>query len=194
MADDRGAIARFELAGALETERLLLRPFTAEDLDALRSYQSREDVTRFLYWGARTDAEVREALERKIASVSIGSEGDTLALAIVPKASGRLVGDIVLHLISEEHRTAEVGFIVHPDHQGHGYAREATRAMIRVAFEELGLHRVMGSLDARNVASARVLAGAGMRREAHLVENEFVRGEWQSEVIYAILRREWLAH
>lgn len=192
MADDRGEIARFELAGSLETERLLLRPFTAEDLDALRSYQSREDVTRFLYWGARTDAEVLEALERKIATVSIGSEGDTLALAIVPKASSRVVGDIVLHLISEEHRTAEVGFIVHPDHQGHGYAREATTAMLRVAFEEVGLHRVMGSLDARNIASARVLAGAGMRREAHLVENEFVKEEWQSEVIYAILRREWL--
>ncbi|MEO8293560.1 MAG: GNAT family protein, partial [Actinomycetota bacterium] len=65
-------------------------------------------------------------------------------------------------------------------------------AMLRVAFEEVGLHRVMGSLDARNIASARVLAGAGMRREAHLVENEFVKEEWQSEVIYAILRREWL--
>jgi RimJ/RimL family protein N-acetyltransferase len=82
---------------------------------------------------------------------------------------------------------------VHPDHQGLGYATEMARPLLRIAFEDLGLHRVTGALDARNAASARVLEKLGMRREAHLVENAFVKGEWQSELIYAILATEWRA-
>ena len=65
--------------------------------------------------------------------------------------------------------------------------------LLRLAFEDLGLHRVIGRLEARNDASARVLERLGMRREAHLVENEYIKGEWQSEIIYAILDREFRA-
>ena len=57
----------------------------------------------------------------------------------------------------------------------------------------VGLHRIVGRLEARNLASARVLEKLGMRREALLIENEFVKGEWQSELDYAILAREWRA-
>ncbi len=63
--------------------------------------------------------------------------------------------------------------------------------MLTFAFESLGLHRVVGRLEPRNRGSARVLEKLGMRREAHLVENEWVKGEWQSELVYAILEREW---
>jgi RimJ/RimL family protein N-acetyltransferase len=61
----------------------------------------------------------------------------------------------------------------------------------RLAFGVYDLHRVVGTLEARNVASARVLEKLGMRREAHLIENEWVKGEWQSELVYALLAREW---
>jgi RimJ/RimL family protein N-acetyltransferase len=193
VTDGRGEMGSFELLGAIETERLRLRRFTDEDLDVLRSYQTREDVTRFLYWSARTDAEVRAALELKIAATAIRAEGDFIAVAAELRTTGEVVGDVVLGLSSEEHRTGEIGFIVHPDHQGHGYATEASLAVLRVAFEDLRLHRVIGRAEARNIASARALEKMGMRREAHLVENEFVKGEWQSELVYAILDREWRA-
>ena len=80
---------------------------------------------------------------------------------------------------------------MHPDHQGHGYATEAAEAMLALAFDTYGLHRVTGRLEPRNTASARVLERLGMRKEAHLIENEWVKGEWQSEAVYAILAREW---
>jgi RimJ/RimL family protein N-acetyltransferase len=86
---------------------------------------------------------------------------------------------------------AEIGFIVHPDHHGQGYATEAGRALLGIGFDELKLHRVIGRAEVRNVASARVLEKLGMRQEAHFVENEFVKGEWQSELVYAILDWEW---
>jgi len=184
-------LKEFELTAPVETDRLLLRPYETTDFDALFAMRSRDDVTRYLYWGAQSDADVRATLERKIGSVAIRSEGDVIALAIVLEAPNEVVGDVILQLVSEQHEQGEIGFIVHPDHQGRGFATEAARAVLRLAFEDVELHRVVGRVEPRNVGSARVLEKLGMRREAHLVENEYVKGEWQSELIYAMLAREW---
>ena len=184
---------KLEVRAPLSTERLLLRPFVPEDFDAVFAMQSDPDVTRWLYWGPRSEEEVRAALELKIAATAIVTEDDPLFLAAVRQDTGTLVGDFVLGWASAQHGTGEVGFIVHPDHQGHGYATEAGEVLLRLAFDELGLHRVIGRTEARNAGSARVLEKLGMRQEAHLVENEWVRGEWQSELVYAILDREWRA-
>ncbi len=147
----------------IETERLKLRPLTGADYDALYAYQSREDVTRLLYWGPRTPDEVREALERKIASVAISTEGDVIALGVVLKDTGELIGDFVLEFVSQEHRQGEIGYIIHPDHQGHGYATEAGRELLRIAFEDLKLHRVVGRTRA---AQRRLVARAGEAGDA----------------------------
>jgi RimJ/RimL family protein N-acetyltransferase len=126
---------------------------------------------------------VRGSLEGHIArSTEVG-----VVLAI--ERDGELVGHA--NLVVGEHRQGEIGFIVHPDHQGHGYATEAAEAMLELAFETYDLHRVIGRLEPRNSASASVLERLGMRKEAHLIENEWVKGEWQSEAVYAILAREW---
>jgi RimJ/RimL family protein N-acetyltransferase len=175
----------------LQTQRLLLRPFAATDFDALLAIQSRADVARYLYWDPRTAAEVRETLDAKVRATAIVAEGDSLSLAAVLREGDELIGDCTLRWASAEHRQAEIGFVFHPDHHGHGYATEAAAALLALAFEELRAHRVYGRLEARNSASARVLERLGMRKEAHLVENEHIKGEWQSEVVYALLEREW---
>jgi RimJ/RimL family protein N-acetyltransferase len=180
-----------EPALPIETERLVLRGFGRDDYDAVYAMQSRPDVARFLEWDARTEDEVREALTKKIASTAIRREEDVLFLAAELRSTGELVGDVVLQWTSRQHLSGEIGFIVHPDHQGRGYATEASRVLLRMAFEDLQLHRVYGRVEARNIGSARVLEKLGMRREAHLVENEFVKDEWQSELVYAMLAREW---
>ena len=185
-------MTRLELRSPVETERLLLRPFDLGDLDALYDIHSRADVARFLYWEPRSRDQVRAVLNTKVERTAIRVEGDSLALAACVKDTGELVGDLTIVWRSAADRTAEIGFIFHPAHQGHGYATEAGRALLRLAFEDLKCHRVVGRLEARNVASARVLEKLGLRREAHFVENEFVKDEWQSELVYAILDREWL--
>ena len=78
------------------------------------------------------------------------------------------------------------------DHSGRGYAIEAARVVLGVAFGEFGPHRVTGSCDARNLASARLMERLGMRREAHFRSNEYVKDEWCDELVYAILREEWV--
>jgi RimJ/RimL family protein N-acetyltransferase len=108
--------------------------------------------------------------------------------------TGALIGDVMLFWRSREHREGEIGYIFHPDHGGQGYATEAARAMLRLGFDEVGLHRIIGRIDARNTASARVLERLGMRREAHFRQNEMVKGEWTDEIVFAILEGEWRAH
>jgi RimJ/RimL family protein N-acetyltransferase len=176
----------------LETERLLLRPFGPDDLEALFAIQADESVARWLYNDPRTLEETRELLARKIGGAALHGEGEWLSAAAVLRTTGELVGDVSLHWASEAHGQGELGFVVHPEHQGRGYATEASRPLLDFAFGPLGLHRVIGRLEPRNTGSARVLEKLGMRREAHLVENEWVKGEWQSELVYAILAREWV--
>jgi RimJ/RimL family protein N-acetyltransferase len=175
------------------TEHLHLRPYTAEDLDALYDIQSRPEVARYLYWDARDRDEVRQALETKTQCSVLADEGGSLQLAVVLPESGTLVGDVLLMWTSRRDRQGEIGYVFHPDHAGRGYATEAGEVMLRLGFEGLGLHRVVGRLDGRNTASARVLERLGMRREAQLMQNEIVKGEWTDEVIYAMLEDEWRA-
>jgi RimJ/RimL family protein N-acetyltransferase len=175
----------------LETERLVLRPYEEGDLHDLHRMHSDEEVARYLYNEPRTLEETRALLGRKIAGAELEAEGDWISAAVVARETGQLVGDLALHWVSEPHKTGEIGFIFDPAQQGRGYATEAARAFLRVAFDEFGFHRVIGRTEARNAASARVLEKLGMRREALLVENEWVKGEWQSELVYAMLDREW---
>jgi RimJ/RimL family protein N-acetyltransferase len=179
-----------DLGLPLETARLRVRHLLEEDLPAVHAIESRPEVARWLYWEPRTEAEAREALERRIARARERPEtGVTFAVETI--ATGELVGHISLTV--EPYRQGEIGFIFHPDHQGRGYATESSAAVLGIAFERYGLHRVSGRLEPRNVASARVLEKLRMRREALLRENEWVKGEWQSEAVYALLAREWRA-
>ncbi|WP_033292362.1 GNAT family N-acetyltransferase [Amycolatopsis jejuensis] len=175
----------------ISTERLRLRPFRADDLDALNSFQSRADVARYLYWGPRSRAESAAALAKRIHSATLTREGQFLAVAVELVETGQLIGDLNLEYLSAEHRQGEIGFVFHPDHHGKGLALEAARELLRLGFEDLGLHRVVGRCDGRNAASAALMERLGMRREAHLRENERVKGEWTDELVYAMLEREW---
>jgi RimJ/RimL family protein N-acetyltransferase len=175
------------------TDRLLLRPFRDDDLDAFHAIQRRDDVVRYLYWEPKSRDESNEMLQRRMLQVAIDKEGDGLHLAAELRGTGEMIGHFSLFLASQEHRHGEVGFVMHPDHHGHGYATEGARVMLRLGFEELGLHRIVGRCDARNESSWRLMERLGMRREAHLIENEFVKGEWTDELDYAMLEREWQA-
>jgi RimJ/RimL family protein N-acetyltransferase len=175
----------------LRTDRLTLRPFEAEDLDDLYAIQSREDVARYLYWSPRNRTQVGEVLEKKARQSAIEDEGAELALAVVLAETGRVVGEVILTWLSRQYRQGEVGFVFHPDQHGKGLAGEATRVILGLGFDDLMLHRIIGRCDARNAASARLMQRLGMRREAHFVQNEFVKGDWCDEQVYAILAEEW---
>jgi RimJ/RimL family protein N-acetyltransferase len=178
----------------IETERLLLRPLEPGDVEALHAYQSRPDVCRYIPYEPRTPEVIAERLaDPEKTRRTLDAPGQALDLAVVRKDTGELIGDVLLFWHSEEHRSGEVGYALNPAHGGQGFATEAAAAMLELGFDALGLHRIIGRIDARNDASAAVLRRLGMRQEAVLVENEWFKGEWSTEIDFGILDREWRA-
>jgi RimJ/RimL family protein N-acetyltransferase len=175
-----------------ETERLMLRTYGLDDLATTHDLNSRDEVTRYLPYGSRDLDASRRALGRH-QTTELSVDGDGLTLVAFERASGRAVGEFFLFLRSREHRTGEIGYLLHPDFWGRGMAVEGAGHLLELAFDRLDLHRVVGRLDARNVGSARVLARLGMRHEARLVQNEVFKGEWTDEDQFAVLRTEWTA-
>ncbi|GLZ36020.1 N-acetyltransferase [Lentzea sp. NBRC 105346] len=168
----------------MRTDRLELRPLTPEDAEACNAYQSLPEITPYIYWEPRSLDETKAWIDR-VAS-STGAD----ALVMIRSDTGELVGDVGIWSVGD-HNGAEIGYTVHPKHQGQGFATEAVRVALRLGFEERGYHRIVARLDARNDASRKVLERLGLRREAHFVSNEFVKGEWTDELVYAMLADEW---
>jgi RimJ/RimL family protein N-acetyltransferase len=177
----------------LHSTRLLLRPLSEPDVEALVSYRSLPEVCRYVPFEPMNPATVRERIRGQWASRQLLAEGDALFLGAELIETGTLIGDVMLRWASAEHRGAEIGYVFHPAHSGHGYATEAAHRALHVAFDDLGLHRVTARVDADNPSSARLAARLGMRQEAHLVQNEWFKGRWSDELDFAILEDEWYA-
>ena len=88
-----------------------------------------------------------------------------------------------------EHRQGEIGFILYPDHQGHGYATEASRADAAPRVRELGLHRVYAPLEPRNVAS-RACSEARDAPRGAAARERVGQGRVAERGVYALLARE----
>jgi RimJ/RimL family protein N-acetyltransferase len=173
----------------ITTERLVLRRYREDDFEGLFAIERDAGVARWLYNEPLDEAQTRQLLARKLDGL-LREEDDWVSSAVTLH-DGTFVGDVAINWRSVKHRCAEIGFSFAPEHHGRGYATEAARALLPFVFETMDCHRLIGRTEARNSASARVLEKVGMRLEGHFVENEWVKGEWQSELVYAILKREW---
>jgi RimJ/RimL family protein N-acetyltransferase len=138
--------------------------------------------------------QARAKLEQRLRQSRIEADGDPIVLAAIDTETGRQIGEFMLRLKSADSRQGEIGWSMHPDVHGRGLATEGAAEVLRLGFDELGLHRIEAGADSRNTPSIRVMEKLGMRREALFVENECFKGEWAGDVIYAILESEWRAN
>lgn len=174
-------------------ERILLRPLTSRDADALVAYRSHRDVCLYVPFEPMTWADITERLAGQWARTELTAEGQSLTLGAQVEETGQLAGDCTLFWHSREHAGAEIGYVFDPRLGGRGYATEAVALMLRLGFEEFGLHRIIARIDERNEPSVKLARRVGMRQEARLVENEFFKGEWSTELDFAMLKAEWHA-
>jgi hypothetical protein len=98
------------------SERLLLRPFTPDDIDDAFAYQSREDVCRYIPYPPRTRECVAERIAPPPARSTIEESGHALLLAVQLRQIGHVIGDVMLHWASREHGTGEVGYVFSPNY------------------------------------------------------------------------------
>lgn len=174
------------------TERLILRGFVPEDFEAYSAYRSLPVVYRYLYSDPPSIDAMREHFDAGL-NTRLSEDGDILRCAVVRREDDALMGQVSLKLVSKAALQAELGYIFNPAYAGKGYATEAAAAIITLGFEKFGFHRIFARLDAKNAGSVGVVERLGLRREAHLVENDRFNGIWGDEYIYALLSHEWAA-
>ncbi|MDQ6943165.1 MAG: GNAT family N-acetyltransferase [Candidatus Eremiobacteraeota bacterium] len=175
------------------TERLVLRALRADDAEAMLAYRSDPEIMRYQGWEPQSIDEVR-AFIAHMSEVKPYAPGTWRQLAITIRATGELIGDCGVRVPADEPEQAEFGMTLAPAFQGRGYASEAIRALLRLAFDTLEKHRVFGSIDPRNARSIALMRRTGFRQEAHFVESLRFKGEWADDVVFAMLRREWAGH
>jgi len=143
----------------LETPRLLLRKFTAQDADALEAFLG-DSVVMEYYPAALDRRGVQDWIERNIGRYDRDGHG---LWAVVLRDSHQLIGDCGCVMQEVEGRNeVEVGYHVRRDLWGRGYATEAARACVEYAFSRLGAERVISMIRPANVASRRVAEKNGM--------------------------------
>lgn len=173
----------------VKTARLTLRRATVEDADAVLSYRRLSPVADWL--GAPT-----EDFSARFAA------SERLDVLLVVERHGAVIGDLMVKLSDAwappamQPRArgvqAELGWSLHPDETGRGYATEAVEEVLRICFEELGLRRVTASCFAGNTASYRLMERVGMRRETTTRRDALhPTGEWMDGYGYALLAEEW---
>lgn len=176
----------------LETGRLIIRRFLADDLDSFVAYRADPDVARFQSWENFTRAE-GVAFIAEMARQHPDTPGEWFQFAIELKTNGAMIGDCALHVFAERRTEAEIGFSIASAYQGHGYAREAIASLLDYAFNALKKSRIEALTDARNTKSIAVLERLGFVRDAAKREPVEYKGEICSEFLYLLSRDSWRA-
>jgi len=177
----------------LETERLVLRRFTAGDAELLVELDSDPEVMRYITGEPTPRDEIeQQALPEILAQYATHPGLGTFAAH--ERSSGQFVGWFGLKPTGEA-GTVDVGYRLNRTAWGQGYATEGTRALIDKAFSELGMARVVADTMAVNTKSRRVMTKAGLRfvRVFHVHFDDPLPGTEYGEVEYAIDRGTWEA-
>jgi len=175
--------------GEVRTDRLLLRPWSADDLDALAAVFARPEVWWYPLRRGRDRAETAGFLDRQLAAWADRGWG---LWAAERTSDARLVGYVGLappDFLPEVMPAVEVGWRLDPDCWGQGLATEGGRAALRAGFDDLGLEEIVSICEPENVASSRVMQRLGMRLVRATRHPE--RGEPLH--VYAIDRERWSA-
>jgi RimJ/RimL family protein N-acetyltransferase len=174
----------------LRSPRLILRRLRRDDLAALCAYRSLPEVARYQDWESFGPDEAARLIDGQ-SGLEPNVPGTWFQLAIVVGTTGIMIGDCGLHCRQEDPRQMEIGITVAPAHQRRGYATEAIECLLGFVFGSLGKHRVAAVTDAENRSAASLFSRLGFRLEAHFVEHLWFKGQWGSEFVFALLRREW---
>ena len=180
--------------GVIETERLILRPFTPDDAADVYEYLKSPAVNCFACMKLDSLDEAKTEMEKRL--------DDDLYLAIALKESGKVIGEIFGHPegTAPEDETMDTFspcWMLNQDYQDKGYAYEAAHAYFDYLFREKSIRRIYAYTEDYNVSSQRLCEKLGMRREGLFVEfvsfvsNPDGTPHYENTMQYAILKKEW---
>lgn len=175
----------------IETDRLILRPFTKEDSSPMfTNWACDKEVTKFLTWPAHSSKEISEMILADWTAQY--SNPDYYQWAVVPKDNqNEPVGSISVVSMDPQIQKAEIGYCIGRNWWHQGYTSEALQAVIDYLFASEGFNRVESRHDPNNPNSGKVMAKCGMKYEGTLRQ-----ADWNNQGIvdcshYGLLKSEW---
>lgn len=177
----------------LETKRLILRRFTANDAEAaFKNWTSSDTVTKFLRWETHRDiSETRGYINFLLDNYA---KPQSYEWAIVPKYFGEPIGSMGAVALNEKAQSVEIGYCIGEKWWRRGYTSEALSAVIKFFFEEVGVNRVYSEHDPKNPNSGKVMQKCGMKYEGTLRQADWNNSGICDTCIYGILAEEYNAH
>jgi [ribosomal protein S5]-alanine N-acetyltransferase len=172
------------LTGDLTT----LREFRATDLDDYLAIVGDDRVTSWMSFDSRDRAAAEKALAAIVERAAQEDRPDYL-LAVTRRDDDSVVG--FARLGPTGVKAVHLGYAIHADHWGHGYATDASRVMLRLAFGPLGMHRVSAAIGPENEASIAVVKHLGFTYEGRIRHHVFTNGSWRDSLLYSLLESEF---
>jgi ribosomal-protein-alanine N-acetyltransferase len=182
---------RLDKLPSINTRRLVLRASSSDDVQAVYEIYSHPDVVR--YWDHPAWTDKSQAFDLVHSAQEGFSEYKSFAWCITLKDSGKIVGTCTLFDYSQEHRTVEIGYALHPNFWGQGYVSEILPELVLFGFECLDLNRIHAETDPRNDGSIKALLKIGFQQEGRLRENWIYLADKPSDtILFGLLKSEWI--
>lgn len=170
----------------LETERLRLKEITQDDAESIFACFSNENVTRYYGIDILENIEQAEKFIEHFSKNYIEKRG--IRWGIERKGFKGIIGTIGFNVWSPKHRRAEIGYEIHPNYWGKGYAFEAASKVISYGFDSLDLTRIGAVVFIENNVSNRILEKMGFQKEGTLRGYMYQNGQAQDTYVYSLLK------
>ena len=171
----------------LNTDRLIIREVTWDDLDSIFILESSPEVDEFNTLGIPDDKNVTREHLRPFIRDQKAKVRKKYCWTIRFQATGKFIGLAGMTLTADRFKMGEIWSNLMPRYWGNGYATEVAKRLIRFGFEDLSLHRIEAGVATENKRSIKVLEKAGMSIEGIRRKILPIRGDWVDNYHYAIL-------
>ena len=176
----------------IKSDRLMLKELKQKDLDFM--YKMASEPLVYLYDSDEEPPSEKQIYEKYMKKISKMKEDvDKHFIFLINLLPEEVpIGEVHIQLNWEAHREWEIGYVLHTDYWGSGYASEAVKLVFKYIFENLNAHKVVGFCNANNKNSSNLMERVGMKRDGRLREGILWHKEWCDEFVYSILEKEFL--
>ena len=173
----------------IETERLILRKITKQDVPDMYAYCSDPEVTRFVKWNQHQSLAETEAFVEFI--LNNYKKKSLAPWGMEYKKTGKIIGTVDLASWNPTHQSAEIAYCIHQGYWGCGLTTEAAKSVIAFGFSNMDLIRIQARCFVANIGSERVMEKLGMTFEGIIRKGMLVKGKHEDLKLYSILKEEF---
>jgi RimJ/RimL family protein N-acetyltransferase len=173
---------------------LELREFTSDDVDAILAIYGDPQVTEHLSFSPRDKQQVTATIQTVTKAATAQPRIEySVAAALID--TGQIIGFARLAVDTQHpgQSSGQLGFALRADTWGKGLGEETVTLLLKLGFEDLGLHRLWGARSPDNITSERLMTKLGMIEEGRIRDHIIIQGTWRDSIVHSILDHEWNA-